>query len=292
MRQLGVFQVLVSGFLFGFLGLFGKKAFSLGLSPGEFLALRFLLASLGLGLWIGIKNKRGLRLPWSDALRAFLLGALGYAFFSTCFFSALQGLSVSLTVLLLYLYPVWVTLGSRFILGEKLHNIHFVALPASLLGLALLLWGELQVRDSLSLALGIAASLLYSAYILASRRCLPSVPPFPAAFYVILGAASTLTLLHFRTLPSSQETWAVVGATAVLSTIFSISLFLSGLQKLGAADASLLSLAEPVTAVLIGVLVYGDTFLPLQWLGAILILVGLLLVAFARKPEIPLEATA
>ncbi len=190
-------------------------------------------------------------------------------------------------MLLLYLYPVWVTLGAWAILGERLTRWNFVALPLALCGLVLLLWGELQVRDPVYLAFGVGASALYSVYILASRRFLSGVPPFSAAFYVMLGAGTTLSLIHLQELPQLPAAWAVVSATALLSTVLAISLFLAGLQKLGGAEASMLSMAEPCTAVLIGLVAFGDSLLPPQWAGAALILTGMLLTAFAKRADSP-----
>lgn len=282
MRQLGIVQILLSGFCFGFLGLFGKTAYSQGLTPGEFLALRFLLAALLLGAWFLLRNPARLRIGRGLAARAFLLGVFGYALFSTCYFTALSGLSVSLTVLLLYLYPVWVTLGARVFLGERLSPFHLVALPVALSGLALLLYGELQVRDPAALAFGVGASVFYSAYILASRKLLREVPPLSAAFFVMLGAGTILGLIHVRSLPGGPVL-LVVAATSVVSTIAAISLFLAGLQKLSGAEASMLSLAEPCTAVAIGILVFGESFLPAQWAGAALIAAGMTLTALAKK---------
>jgi len=283
MRQLGIFQILLSGFCFGFLGLFGKKAFSLELSPGEFLALRFLLAASILGMFFLLRDRRRLAIGKGNAARAFLLGAFGYSLFSTCYFTALQGLSVSLTVLLLYLYPVWVTVGARIFLGERLTRWHLVALPIALSGLALLLWGELQIRDPISLAFGFGSSVFYSAYILCSRKILASVPPLSAALFVMLGAGVMLGILHLRELPADPSAWLVMGATSLISTIAAISLFLAGMQKLSGAEVSMLSLAEPCTAVVIGHIVFGEYLFPQQWVGATLILSGMLLVALGKR---------
>lgn len=283
MRQLGILQILLAGFFFGFLGLFGKKAYALGLSPGEFLAFRFLTASILLGAWRTIRKPASRSVTGFEKLRAFLLGALGYAVFSTCFFTALEGLSVSLTVLLLYLYPIWVTAGARIFLGERLTGWHLIALPVAVGGLVLLLWGELQVRDPFYLAAGVCSSLFYTAYILISRKVLKDVPPFTSSFFVMLGAGTVLSLLHLRAIPAEPELWLVILGTSVISTILAISLFLAGLQKLSGAEASLLSLAEPCTGVFLGVLLFGDSMLPPQWAGAALIFAGISLVALGKR---------
>jgi drug/metabolite transporter (DMT)-like permease len=287
MRQLGIFQVLLSGFCFGFLGLFGKKAYALGLRPGEFLAFRFLLAALALGGFFLLRNPGSLAIGRKNAVRAFALGACGYSLFSSFYFTALEGLSVSLTVLLLYLYPIWVTVGARFFLKEYLTPWHLVALPLALAGLLLLLAGEIQVRSPISLAFGLGASVFYSAYILCSRKLLSQAEPFPAAFYVMLGAACTLAFLHVRPLPAEPAAWLILSATSLVSTILAISLFLAGLQKLSGAEVSMLSLAEPCTAVLLGLIFFGERLSPTQWAGASLILGGMLLVALAKRAPSP-----
>lgn len=55
-RTLGIIQLLSSGFFFGFLGLFGKQAYEKGLTPYEFLALRYLVAALMMGTYVDRKS--------------------------------------------------------------------------------------------------------------------------------------------------------------------------------------------------------------------------------------------
>lgn len=280
-RTIGTLQILLAGLCFGLLGLFGKWVFSLGLGPGEFLSLRFLVASALLGP--AALTARGVpAIGRGLALRAFLLGVFGYAVFSSCYFAALRGLSVSLTVLLLYAYPVWVTLGARFFLGERPTRGQWLALPAALSGLLFLLWEELSVREPLALALGFSSSAFYAAYILASRLWLRGAPAVASSFYVMLGAGLVLGALHLRTLPVSGELWLALLATALIGTLIPIALFLAGLQKLSGTEASLLSLAEPCVGVLIGVTLFGDSFGAPQLTGALLIAVGMVLTARAK----------
>jgi DME family drug/metabolite transporter len=283
MRQRGIFQILLSGFCFGFLGLMGKRAFTLGLTPGEFLAYRFLIASVLLGVYFLVRAPRALLIGVAPAVRAFMLGVFGYAVFSSCYFLALRGLSMALTVLLLYTYPIWVTAGARLFFGERLSRLQWGMLPVLLGGLTLLLWGELSARDPWSISYGLLSSVFYAAYILISRRWLRGVAPLPSAFYVILGAGITLGLLHLHLRYVGDEAWLVVTATALLGSIAGIGLFLAGLQKLSGSEASMLSLSEPVTAVLLGVCALGERMSVVQWTGAAVVLAGLFVLA--RTPR-------
>jgi drug/metabolite transporter (DMT)-like permease len=62
MKKLGIIEVVLSGICFGFLGLFGKKAFQLNIQAGELLALRYSMAAVLLFIFLLIKNKSELKL--------------------------------------------------------------------------------------------------------------------------------------------------------------------------------------------------------------------------------------
>ncbi|RZA08729.1 MAG: DMT family transporter [Proteobacteria bacterium] len=279
LRRIGILEILLSGFCFGFLGVLGKWAFAYGLSPGEYLGWRFLTASGALSLFLAIKNPRAFILPRPQILRCLGLGAGGYAVFSSCFFSALNGLSASLTVLLLYTYPVLVCLGAALFFGERLRRLQLIALPLVIAGLAMLVWGEFKIRDPRYLAFGAMAAIFYSLYILASSRWLKNVPALSSTFYIMLGAGITLGVVNLRHLPAQPQAWGVIAATALVSTLLAMGFFLSALQKISSAEVSILSAAEPVTGIALAVILLGENLSALQWLGGALVLAGMLLVA-------------
>jgi drug/metabolite transporter (DMT)-like permease len=228
-----------------------------------------------------VKNPRAFLLAPEKILRCLLLGAGGYAVFSSCFFSALGGLSASLTVLLLYTYPVLVCLGAACFFGERLRWLQLAALPLVMAGLGLLVWGEFKIRDPRYLALGAMAAIVYSLYILASGRWLKNVPALSSTFYIMVGAALTLSVINLRHLPANPAAWPIIAGTAFVSTLLAMAFFLSALQKISTAEASILSAAEPVTGIALAVVFLGESLSAAQWLGGALVLGGMLLVAAA-----------
>jgi drug/metabolite transporter (DMT)-like permease len=279
-RTIGILEVAASGICFGFMGPLAKWAYSLGLATGQLLSLLFLVAAALLGSALALTGKP-VRIGLVPAARAVSFGVLGYATFSSCYFGALRGLSVSLAVLLLYTYPIWVTVGEAFLLRERPGRRQLFALAILLAGLALLLSGELAAREPVAFALGLLSSVFYAGYILASRRWLGGIAPAVSSLYVMLGAGVTLGALQLRALPATGAAWIAVLGLAVLGTILPIGLFLSGLQKLRAAEASMLSLVEPCTGVAAGAVFLGERLGPLQAAGAVVIGAGLLLIAGA-----------
>jgi drug/metabolite transporter (DMT)-like permease len=285
-RRYGVIEIILSAISFGFLGLFGKLAFAVGLTPGEILTLRFLMATLILWPWMWLRCRHLISIAPKDLVACAGLGIIGYAVFASCYFAALSFLSVSLTALLLYTYPVLVMLASAWWLDERLRPAQQMVVPIVLVGLVCLLWGEMHVNSPVGIILGLVSAFLYAAYILVSAKVLGRVHPLTSGLYIITFAAGALALTHVSAFVKARDfsfsTWGVVVGIGFISTVLAMVLFLSGLQKLKSVEVSLLSTLEPATAVVVSVIFLHETFSHVQTLGAILVLGALIVIARSR----------
>ncbi|RYG59970.1 DMT family transporter, partial [bacterium] len=272
-RARGILEILLSGFFFGFLGVLGKSFYSSGGTPGELLSLRFLFSGTLLWIYWLVRDPRALLIGWRTVGRCTLLGILGYAVFSSCFFQALTGLSASLTVLLLYLYPVIVAVGAWGLFGEKIRRERLPAIPIAFLGLLTLVWGDFEVSRQSALLFGLGSAVFYSIYILASSRWLVGVNPLVSVTYIQTAAGVVLAAMNLRdarhVVSLVGNTWLVLATVAVVSSLFAMSLFLAGLQKLKSWEASILRLAEPLTGVIAAMVLLGDRLTNLQIFGAV-----------------------
>lgn len=286
-RNLGILEIIVSGLAFGLLGVFGKAAYHKGLTATELLSFRFSMASLVLFFILLLFKPSLLKIKMEPLLKCLALGVFGYAIFSSCYFQALKGLSASLTVLLLYLYPVMVSLGALFLFKEKISFWGWIALPLTCLGMTLLVWGDMNVRAPTSLIFGVASAIFYSIYILASRAWLKNVAALSSVFYIQMGTALTLTLLSFesveRSLSVLQTAWPILLGIAVFSTLLPMLLFLSGLKKLSSSETSILSTTEPLTAIFVAGLLLGERLSVFQYLGALCVLSALILTSLPKR---------
>jgi drug/metabolite transporter (DMT)-like permease len=282
-RRLGIQQIIASGLCFGCLGLFGKLLYEHGATAGELLTLRFTFAALMLFVWHLLRDPKRLRLPWRQLLSCALLGIFGYALFAWCFFSALGGLSASLSVLLLYTYPVMVTIGGRVLFQERIPKQKLWALPLVLFGTVALVWGEMAVEKVSAVGLGLAAAFFYSLYILLSSRLLRKVPADISVPYIQSFAAIILAALFVHDLERVQQLWNhawwIILGIAFIGTVLAMSLFLAGLQKLQNWEVALLSTTEPLSGVLLAAIFLGERLSVSQTLGGLGILLGLLLIA-------------
>lgn len=286
-RQIGFIQVIFSGACFGALGFFGKKAYELNITPGELLALRYSLSAFLTGLIILATNPKTLLLNRFHLISSIFLGIFGYALFSSLFFMALQGLSASLSVLLLYTYPVMVALLSQFILKEQLGKLGVYALIIVSIGIIGLVWGEWAISRPEFLLYGTGAAFFYALYIMYSRKYLSDVPAMPSSFYVQLGAGVILTLIHFRNFerPAFILTnhFLLIISMAVICSLMAMTLFLAGLRRLTSSETSILSTTEPLFGVLIAALFLGEKLTCVQIVGGGFILIGMVLIAKSKK---------
>jgi DME family drug/metabolite transporter len=286
-RQMGFIQIILSGMCFGFLGFFGKKAFALSILPGELLALRYSISAILMGVAILCTNPKSFRLNRFQLLSSLMLGIFGYALFSSFFFIALTGLSASLTVLLLYTYPVMVAVMAQFILKEHLGKLGVIALILSTLGMIGLVWGEWAVSDSRFLLFGIGSAFFYALYIMYSRKYLSDIPAMPSSFYVQLGAGFILCVINFhdtqRPVQILSEHALLIISMAIVCSFMAMTLFLAGLRRISSSEASILSTTEPLFGVLIAALVLGEKLTMLQVAGGCLILIGMVLISLQKQ---------
>src|SRR4051812_22950633 len=114
MPSAGVLFCLASAAAFGAMGIFGKLAYDEGATVGTLLSTRFVLAATVLWLFVLCSGRaRHLRvLSRRDVCLALALGALGYGAQAGAYFAALDRLDASLLSLLVYTYPVMVTVAA------------------------------------------------------------------------------------------------------------------------------------------------------------------------------------
>jgi len=217
-----------------------------------------------------------------------ILGALVYFLQSTFYFTSLLYSPVAIVALILYTYPVFVTVGS-FLLGwEKIAGRLAVAITIAIVGL-LLVANSFGSPLGFGVILALGSSIAYTTYILSGTKLLRRVRGDVAAFY-IMGAASlsfglTGELSGALHLNFTLMGWFWVAVISVVCTIVAITAFFIGLSKIGPSRASLISLLEPPTSILASVWLFGNALSPLQWLGGLLILIATTITALTRNPN-------
>lgn len=280
-RSAGVVLIAVSATSFGGMAIFARLAYADGADVTAVLFLRFALAAPCMAALLRLR-----RLRWPrgrELLGLAALGGIGYVGQSLAYFTALTMASASLVALLLYAYPAIVTLLSVVVLRARMTVRKLAALGIALVGTALTIGPEVAGQP-LGVALGAAAAVVYSAYILVGSRLTPRTGALASSTVIMTAAAAVYGLIVVTqrpSFPSTAGSWAAVGAIALVSTVVAITTFFAGMARLGAAEASTLSTIEPVVTVALAAVVLDERISAAQLAGGALILAAVILLAGA-----------
>ena len=131
--------------------------------------------------------------------------------------------------------------------------------------------------------MGLIAAASYGTYSVLGKKLLAQVPMATVlAAYLLCG---TLLLIAVKlvlapgTWPAPREAIAIGLVTGVLATLAPITLYTYGLRRLPASEASILLTFEPVVAFVLAAAVLGESLAAGQWLGAISVLAGAVLLS-------------
>ncbi len=276
-RLAGVGLVVVSAAAFGTLAILGRYAFAAGMDSATILFLRFSLAAV---VMVGLLLVRRERLPAGQVLFWLIgMGAIGYVGQAFAYLSALHYASPGLVALLLYLYPVFVTLLAAVWLHEPITRTRWLALGLALVGTALTVGpagGQL-----LGILLATSAAAIYSVYILVGARVMKVVSAVQSST-VIFAAAGVVTGLMMGlqgpTWPTTPNGWAIIGAIVLVATVLPVVTFLAGLERIGPSNAAMLSTIEPVVTVGLAAVLLGEQPSVSMLMGGALILGAVLLL--------------
>jgi len=292
--RVGLAFVAVSAISFGTLGIFGKLASRHGIPLPELLGLRFGVAAValwGLALlrrdvsWLGVRRSLGL----------LAMGAL-YVLQATAYFTSLRTVPAAITSILLYVYPVLVTLLARVVVGEPLTRMRLVSLALACVGVLLVVGpaptGHLDLGGVL---LGLASAVVYSTYILTGGVLLRGVPALYASAVITTVGGACFLLFAAAT---SQlhgldgDGWGIVAGMAIVATLIAATLFLAGLARVGPTRASIVSTLEPATTALLAALVLGEELGALRLVGGAVVLAAAVLVSLSGAPRVVADAEA
>src|SRR2546429_733216 len=276
----GVALVVGSACCFGTLGVFGKLAYRLGLTTPQLLSYRFGLAALLLWLAAAITHQ-GLP-PRRSLVGLAIMGGAGYVGQSGSYFSALHFIPASTNALLLYTFPVVVTLLAAVLFHEQLGWTKLAAVGVAFLGTLLVVEAQLGAAAPIGIVLGLGSAAFYSGYILYGIRLLPGLPPVSATAMIMTSAAAVWTA-HASINGQLAVAWtlprlSLIASFAVVGTTIPVLTFILGLRLVGPSRAAILSTFEPVSTVLLAVIILGESANPIQYVGGALILASVVLL--------------
>lgn len=200
-----------------------------------------------------------------------------YALQSLLFFKALEYIPASTATLILYFYPVSVTLLSVFIFKLPASSAILLSLALILSGCALVFY-DAFVKDlnitGIMLALG--AMLGLSFYLITVQFFLRGEQPLSVTFYAILFTSLFYMFLSnpLKIFKMNGAQFAITAGLALIPTVIAVSMLYRAIEQIGSAYTSIFSTLEPVVTVGLAYLLLDENVVLIQVLGMMFIIIG------------------
>lgn len=279
----GIWFVIFAAMLWGTTGTAQGLAPS-GANPMTVGAIRLAIGGFAL-LILAISRKQlfsGKKWP----LVPTVISALFVACYQLCFFAAVAKTGVAVgTMVAIGSSPVAAGILGSLIRKEKLERKWYLATFLAVIGCILLsLSGEQLSLNLTGIFLALGAGFSYAMYTVTIKGLLDAHSPDAVMAIVFSFAAILLTptffLYEWRWVLHPQG-FAVALHLGIITAALSYWLFARGLKSVKVGNVATLSLAEPLTAALLGVLILGESLGTQEILGICLIFTGIAFLAIA-----------
>ena len=281
-----VFAIL-SAVFFGTVPLFTKTAYAYGCNAYTVAFGRFLVGALGSGVIITLLPNTSFRVTRSE-LRKLAGLSVFYAATPVLLYEAYRGISTGFATTLHFTYPIIVMMIGAAAFRNRLHARQIICLFICIAGITCF-YTPGQTESISGMALAVASGFAYALYILFLRRSgLQHLHVMVVTFWISLLSATEIgvaALVGGRlTLFIPWQGWLAIVGLGVFATVLALALFQLGVFLCGDVKASLLSTFEPLTGVILGVLVFHEALTPRTVAGIVLILLSTLFLVMERRP--------
>lgn len=276
----GIVYAVLSAVCFGMLAVLGKLAYAKGFVAAEILQYRFSIGALLLLLYFLVFDRTVLRASPRTLLKALFLGVVLYPVQSLSFMTSLKYIPAATTSLILYFYPVAVSLLSALFFKTRLNRVVILSLLLLVAGCGLVFYDAfLRSINQTGLVLATVSMLIFSVYLIFLEVLLRGENPRTISFYCVLSAALVYTLMSppVRFLELDLAAKALTLALGLVPTALAVTLLYRSVELIGSARASICSTLEPITTVLASALLLGEDVVAIQVAGMALILAGIII---------------
>ena len=255
---------IITGITYGLNPLFGIPLMNNGASTESILFFRYGFAVLILGAML-LLGKQKFNVSWKQAGILLILGLL-YTASSIFLFKAYKYIPSGLATTLIFLYPVIVALIMVFLRVIPSWQV-WLAIAVTFLGVFIMTRGDgAQEINPTGVWLSLGSALVYAFFIVIINRSktIGNISNSLLTFYTLsVGSVVFFSKImasdaNITTGIASTRDWLYLVGLAILPTIVSTATLAISTRNIGATKASVLGVFEPITAILVGTIAFGE----------------------------------
>lgn len=255
---------IITGITYGLNPLFAVPLMKNGAATESILFFRYAFAVLLLGLFL-LLRKQSFQVSGKQIGVLFVLGLL-YTSSSIFLFDAYEYIASGLATTLVFLYPVLVAIIMVFLKVVPSWPV-WLAIAATFGGVLIMTQSDgSQTINPIGVLLSIASALVYALFIVIINRskAITGISNSLLTFYALMVGAIVFIgkILSSDTAITAGITtgadWLNLVGLALLPTIVSTATLAIASRNIGATKASVLGVFEPITAIIVGTLMFGE----------------------------------
>ena len=255
---------IITGITYGLNPLFAVPLMKNGAATESILFFRYAFAVLLLGLFL-LLRKQSFRVSGKQIGVLFVLGLL-YTSSSIFLFDAYEYIASGLATTLVFLYPVLVAIIMVFLKVVPSWPV-WLAIAATFGGVLIMTQSDgSQTINPIGVLLSIASALVYALFIVIINRskAISGISNTLLTFYALtVGAVVFIGKIISSDTAitagiTTEADWLNLMGLALLPTIVSTATLAIASRNIGATKASVLGVFEPITAIIVGTLMFGE----------------------------------
>ena len=285
MKKLASLLIILSGVVWGTMGIFVKEMEAMGFNTHQTTSVRLTVAAITFIITILLTDKSRFKIKLAD-LWMFLVMGIGCVFsMSLLYLYTIANTSLSVSAILLYTSPIWVIIISAIVFKEKLDWKKIVALVFAFVGCVLVSYtgggsGSIGIWFFIT---GLGSGITYGLYSIFGTIALKKYHSYTVTMYSFVFAAVATwfvakpwdTIGVLNSYPDKTHIILIMVLVGVVTAYIPFMLYTLGLKNTVPGKAAIMACSEPLTAAILGFFVYGQSAsIP----GIVLIFLAIMLV--------------
>ena len=285
-KQKGIIFTMIATILFGVTPAVGKLTYAMGNNGVQLAFLRHLFV-LPLFLMIVIYQGQSLRLNKSQCLDVFKVGFFGNTLTIVMLYSSYEYIGVGSATVLHFLYPLFVVCMNFILYHQKLNKQQLCCLALAIIGIFCFM--DSSSSSLIGALLAILSGVFFAYYMVGmDHSSIRYMSPYVFNFYLVLMNSIVIFILAFllgRVSILPLQAYILSGVVAVLTSLIGVVLLQKGIYCLGASLTAILSTLEPITSIVVGVVLLNESLTLLKIIGCILVLLSTFILVKAQNQK-------
>lgn len=285
-RTKGLLATMISAVFFGFIPLFVKTICAGGGNSVSAAFYRFFLSVPILYIYLKAQGI-SMRITRTEFAKIALITIFGYGGTAVLLFSSYNFIPSGMSTTIHFMYPVFTILGCMIFFKEKVSPLKLLCVALCFGGILLFYNGE-SGGSVLGMALSFLSGVTYAFYtIYLEKSGLQKMENLKLIFYMNTVAAAMILVMALLTaqftLRLTPLAWGTAAFFATATSLIGVLGYQIGVKCIGPQNAAILSTFEPITSVIMGVLVYREAFSARTLLGCLCVLSAVVIVAKMKE---------